>query len=794
MIHRAVVGPPESFVDDPWRIVERGFTEAGLGHMETIFSLSNGHLGLRGNVDETDPVHERGAYVNGFHETWPIRHPEEAFGFARTGQTIVALPDAKVIDLVVDEETLHLPSATLLSHERVLDMRAGTLERVLVWETRSGVQARVRSLRLVSFELRHLAVVRYEVTLLNRAAPVMIASRIAAAPAGTGAAGEAEDPRAARALDGRVLVPRGGEADGGRVMLAFTTERSGMRLVCGMDHEVAADEGFTIESGHDDVSGKVLMAFESGRGSSIRLTKLMTYYTSAWASLEQLRDRAGITLSRARRRGLGSVLDAQRAYLDEFWERGDVEVGGGPHVQQSVRWNLFQLIQAAGRADGKGVPAKGLTGGAYEGHYFWDIEAYVIPFLVYTNPRLAKNLLWFRHRMLGQAERRAREVNQRGALFPWRTINGEEASPYFEASTAQYHINADVMYALHKYVQVTGDRAFLHDCGVEMLVATARLWADLGFFSEGDGRFHIHGVTGPDEYTTVVNDNTFTNLMAQHNLRFAVESVEALRIDDPARHARLCRDTGLAPHELDTWRSAAETMFVPYDETRGINPQDANFLAKEVWDFAGTPPGRYPLLLHFHPLVIYRYQVLKQADVVMAMFLLADEFPPDLRRRNFLYYDPLTTGDSSLSACIESIVASQIGEADKALEYFRYSLFMDIGDPLGNAGHGVHVASAGGVWMALVYGFGGMRQRNGSLAFDPRLPAEWVDLRFRLTVHGQRLEVHITHSEVSYLLVVGDGLTVSHRGERLILSPGIPVSVPAEAGAAEAIPTEGATR
>jgi alpha,alpha-trehalose phosphorylase len=300
MIHRDVVAlPPHIFPPEEWRVVELRFSQGLLHRVEAIFALSNGHLGMRGNVDESSPAHERGAYVNGFHETWPIHHPEQAFGFARTGQTIVALPDAKVIDLYVDEEPLYLPSAILTRYKRALDMRAGVLDRDLTWQTRSGKTVSVSSKRMVSFHHRHMAAISYEVTLIDHPAPVMIASRILTPTPG---AGPGEDPRAARTLGDRVLVPVEGSADEERVLLSFRTANSQMAVVCGMEHVVETDCAFTSESGYEENAGKVLYAFEPEPGDTIRITKYIVYYGSEWASLGELRDRATISLSRGVRR------------------------------------------------------------------------------------------------------------------------------------------------------------------------------------------------------------------------------------------------------------------------------------------------------------------------------------------------------------------------------------------------------------------------------------------------------------------------------------------------------------
>src|SRR5699024_7256419 len=380
----------------------------------------------------------------------------------------------------------------------------------------------------------------------------------------------------------------------------------------------------------------------------------------------------------------------------------------------------------------------------YEGHYFWDTEIYALPFLTYTSPGTARNALRFRYQMLEAARRRASELAQHGALFPWRTINGEEASAYYAAGTAQYHIDADVAYALCKYVEASGDDEFMLNEGVDIMVETARMWADLGFWRHnGMPRFEIHGVTGPDEYTTVVNNNLFTNVMARFNLHKAAQVVRQLEASSPEGHERMVRRLGLVEEEVEEWERAAVGMMIPFDEGLGIHPQDEYFLDREVWDLEQTPVTRRPLLLHYHPLVIYRFQVIKQADVCMALFLQGDQFTLEEKRADFEYYDPITTGDSTLSAVVQSIIASEVGYHEMALDYFHHALYVDLADLHRNATDGVHVASTAGVWAALVYGFGGLRDHHGTINFDPRLPQGWTSLDFRLQLRGQQLAVHL---------------------------------------------------
>lgn len=783
MLQRKPLNPPQHvYPVDPWRIVEKQFYPRFLSGTESIFSTANGHLGMRGCFEDGHPVFENGTFINGFYESWEITYPEIAYGFSKTGQTMVNVTDAKIIKLYVDDEPFSLPEANLISFERVLDMRAGTLDRKIVWEMPSGKRVAINSRRLVSFEHRHLAAIFYEVTVLNDRAEVLISSEIRNDPPPQY---NAADPRRARGFQVRVLLPQVHYHKKHRVVLGHITRTSKMTLACGIDHVLETDCAISSKSKVQENAGKVVFSCDAQQGVPLRLTKLLAYHTSSHMPAEELGESVERSLDQAVSLGFPELLAGQQKYLDDFWDRSDVQIEGHPtkhhrsqEMQQAVRFNLFQVLQASARAGNTGIPAKGLTGQAYDGHYFWDSEIYVLPFLTYTSPRLAKNQLEFRYSLLDKARQRARELHEKGAKFPWRTINGEEASAFYAAGTAQYHIDADIMYALQKYVEATGDEEFLQEKGVEMLVESARLWYGHGFFSPRvDNKFCIHGITGPDEYTTVVDNNTFTNLMAQNNLNYAAAQVEALRHRNPDRFQALAERIGLHPHEVHDWQRAATEMYIPFSKRLAINPQDDSFLDKQVWDFKNTPADQYPLLLHFHPLEIYRRQVIKQADVVLAMFLLGQKFTPEEKRRNFDYYDPLTTGDSSLSVGIQSILAAEIGYADKALDYAHYAVLMDLGDVEGNVRDGCHIASMGACWMVLVNGFAGMRDYDGVLSFNPRLPEALKKMRFPLTFRGQVLEVEMTPDAATYLLREGSELSITHQDHEIKLAVGEPVKV-----------------
>ena len=788
---------PEDVLDrgrfpvDPWALVESRYSDADLGTTETLFALGNGYLGMRGNVEEGRDSYAHGTFINGFHETWPIQHAEEAYGFARIGQTIVNVPDAKVIRLYVDDEPLLLPVADLSEYERRLDFRTGEYSRDILWRTPAGKRVRIRSTRMVSLTERHLATMTFEVTLLDASAPIAISSQIlnrqdgedeyhvAAKAMGEGV----DDPRKAERMTRRVLEPivnRGNE-ETGRVELGFRAVDSGMTLAVAADHLFSTENSYEWSVRTDDDLAKVVYRIDAEPGVPITLTKLVAYHTSRGVPPRELLDRCGRTLGRALKTGLDRLRSDQAEWLEEFWACSDATLESDDarqqaQLQQALRWNLFQVAQASARAEGAGIPAKGVTGSGYGGHYFWDTEIYVLPFLTYTRPDAARAALRFRHQLLDAARRRAGELSQSGALFPWRTINGEEASAYYAAGTAQYHINADIAYALAQYVAATGDRDFLMRAGVDILIETARMWADLGFWQ--DSEFHIHGVTGPDEYTTVVNDNLFTNVMARFNLAQAAEAVRELaQIDGPEYDALVAR-LDLDDEEIAEWERAADTMAIPFDDFLGIHPQDLHFLEREVWDLANTPLTKRPLLLHYHPLVIYRFQVLKQADVVLALFLQGELFTAEQKRADFEYYDPITTGDSTLSAVVQSIMAAEVGYSDLARRYFVNALFVDLADRHHNTPDGVHVASAGGVWSALVYGFGGFRDHGGRFSFDPRLPEDWTAIGFRLTIEGTQVRVTVRQTEMEFSVESGTKVDFVVRGVPVQVTAENPVTVP----------------
>jgi alpha,alpha-trehalose phosphorylase len=748
--------PHPAFAVEPWKLRETELNLDVLAQTESVFALSNGHLGLRGNLDEGEPADIPGTYLNAFYERRPLRYAETAYGNPEAGQTVVNITNGKIFRLLVGDEPFDVRYGQLLSHERLLDLRGGVLHRQAHWVSPVGRQVRLSTTRLVSFAQRAVAAVLYEVEPVDDATRLVVQSELVAnEPPPT----VNSDPRAAAALQSPLRSEDFFCRDN-RVVLCHITRASGLRMAAGMDHIVDGPPGteVTVESAED--LGRATVTADVGPGQRLRIIKFLAYGWSGQRSQAAVRAQVEGALAEAKHTGWDGLVDAQRGYLDDFWERGEIELEGDAELQQAVHFAMFHLLQAGARGEQRAIPGKGLTGPGYDGHTFWDTERFVLPMLTYTWPAATGDVLRWRHATLGLARQRARQLGLRGAAFPWRTITGEECSGYWPAGTAQFHINAGIADAVIRYQVASEDEAFERDIGMELLVETARLWRSLGHHA-ADGRFRIDGVTGPDEYSAIADNNVYTNLMAQRNLWAAADVAER----HPGRAAELHVDA----EEAASWRDAAREILVPYDESLGIHPQAEGFTDHERWDFSSTGSEDYPLLLHFPYLQLYRKQVVKQADLVLAIQSRGDAFTDDQKLRDFDYYEALTVRDSSLSACTQAVVAAEVGHIELAYDYFGEAALMDLDDLEHNTRDGLHIASLAGACMAPIGAFGGVRDYHGGLNFSPRLPQALSRMSFRMTFRGRLLRVDISHREASYTLMDGPPLDISHYGETVSL-------------------------
>ncbi len=750
-----------------WELVEEKFLPENNYRNETMFSLGNGYIGFRGNFEEgyKGPAGTglEGTYINGFYETETVKYPEIAYGFPEKSQTMLNVTNSKSIKLFIEDEEFSMLEGTVKEYSRVLSLKEGVLTRTLVWCSPKGRIAKIKIERLVSLKNKHVAAIEYEIIPVNFDGKVVLISALDGDVTNLTAD---NDPRVGSGLTGRVLNVKDKWAQGDSGGIVQGTVHSKLTLACAMENRLQTQCKFTSESIEKEFSVATEYTIEAKRREGIKLTKYIAYTTS-WDFAET--ELPGVTANiaaNAAKSSFGSMKKEQADSLREFWFTSDVEIKGDIALQQGIRVNIFHLLQSVGRDGKTNIGAKGLTGEGYEGHYFWDTETYILPFFIYNNPEISRKLLEYRYLTLDKARERARQMaHKRGALFPWRTINGEECSTYFPAGTAQYHIDADVAFAVKRYMEATEDDEFLVNFGAEILIETARLWADLGEFIPHKGnKFCINCVTGPDEYTAIVNNNCYTNLMAEENLLYACKVVKWMKESKTEEYHMLAEKIGLEDSELEFWQEAADKMYIPYDEEMQIYLQDDAFLDRAPWDFKNTPEDNYPLLLHYHPLVIYRHQVCKQADLILGMFFLSNRFSLEEKKRSYDYYEGITTHDSSLSTAIFSVMASEIGYHEKAYSYFMGTARMDLDDSHGNTKDGIHAANMAGTWMCIVNGFAGMRVFEDVLHFTPYLPENWEEYSFKIGYKGRLVKITVNKGGTEYELLRGDALTITHNG------------------------------
>ncbi len=746
-----------------WKISEEGFRPGELRESESVFALANGFIGMRGNLEEQTAEGAetiQGSFLNGVFDAEPIVYGESAYGYAKNHETICNVMDAKSLILIADGERLDLGKSNVREQRRVLDMRGGTLDRQLVWETEKGCVLVITMRRLVSLTRMNLAATRLLVRCLDGSCSLELESPLCPAVI---AEGDPNDPRNAAGKDRRLLCTRR-EVQDSVIAMQQKTKNTGFTVNCAVDHR--GEIPFAAEVGEDSIlwRGRVQMK----TGDYIALDKSICYTASGEGEPDSWEE----AIEGSRQAPSFDVLaDEQRAYLDAFWKRAGISIEGDDALLQGLRFNLFHLLQSVGRDGRRNIAAKGLTGEGYEGHTFWDTEAYILPVFLYTEPELAKKLLENRFSILPKARERARVMGHPiGALFPWRTIDGEECSAYFPAGTAQVHIDGDIAHAVKEYWQATRNLDFLAETGAEILIETARLYRDLGFFSEEKGgSFVINCVTGPDEYNVMVNNNVYTNSVAEENLRSAAAAVELLKKERPQAFAKLIDRIGLEENEAASWLKAADNMYYPPAQD-GIIPQDDGFLDRKPWPLDSIPAENHPLLMHYHGLTIYRHMVCKQADLILAMILFGDRYTEEEKKKNFAFYDSVTTHDSSLSMAVFSILAAQIGEMQKACDYFLSSARLDLDNIHHNTKDGLHMANMAGTWIGMTRGFGGMRIQNDTLSFAPVCPPQWKAYSFCVEFRGRSIRVRADGNGASYQLLRGEPITILSYGEEVRLS------------------------
>ncbi|WP_354638684.1 glycoside hydrolase family 65 protein [Kitasatospora camelliae] len=744
-----MIGHP-AYPVDPWCLVETRVDPAVLASAESLFALSNGHVGWRGNLDEGEPHGLPGSYLNGVFEAYPLAPAAPGCGVPEADQRMVGVTDGKIVRLLVDDQPFDLRYGRLHGHRRSLDPRTGVLQREVEWTAPSGRTVRVRSWRLVSLTQRAIGAVAYEVEPVDGEARITVQSELLAnQPAPEPRNDPQNDPPAEP-----VLVAEEHAAEGTRLRLVHRTARSGLRVAVAAEHRVSGPDGTATAVEAEPDLARLTVTAPVGAGQVLRLEKLVAHGWSAARSRPAVRAQVDAALAAAAASGWPGLLEEQRAYLEEFWARADVEVDGDAEIQQAVRVGLFHVLQAGARGEERAVPARGLTGPGDRGHCSYASELYVLHVLTYTAPAAVAQALRWRHHTLPAALRRAAGLGLAGAALPSRTIDGAECAGSWPGGPAALHVNADVAEAVVRYTAATDDLLFDREIGLELLVHTARLWLSLGHHDPA-GVFHLDGVTGPDEYAAVADDNLFTNLMAQQNLRAAADAAE--------RNADRAVALGVDDEETAAWRDAALHLALPYDDLLGVHQQADRFTGHQVWDFEATPADRYPLAEHYPPLQLHRRQVVQQADLVLALYLRGEAFAAAQKARDFAYYEALTVRDSPLSACGQAVLAAETGHTALAYDYLAECLLVDPASP--DLAEGLPTAVPAGGWIAVVAGLGGMRHHGDTLSFAPRLPDRLGRLAFTLCFQRRVLRVEVVAGSAEYTLLEGPDLDLWHHGE-----------------------------
>lgn len=747
-------GRPYSYEIDEEAFTEKEIDCEDTGHMESVFALGNGYLGLRGTYDERDELIKEtsGMYINGIFETEPIVHPWPCKGFAKNEEYTVNLCDWRIIEVYIDGEKACFSNG-LNNHIRRLDFTRGETVRCFEFTSKSGKSVKVESVRIVSLNRPHSAQIRYTVTSANFDGEIEIHSSVIKNTLING-------KKATYTVKENV--------DKSSLMLETSTIKTNMHVAASIEHNVNA-ESFSDEYINNENSYTYIVRADIKCKESVIIVKYAAFYSCE----DKTADICDLAMSETHENmslGFDRLRSEQSEAWKKHWEYGDIKIDGNKADQQAVRFSMFHLRSQLPTVNNASIGATGLTGPNYSGKVFWDTEMYLMPYYLFTDPEKCKGLIMYRVKLLDKARKRAKEIGNDGALYSWCSIDGEETSVVFEASTAEYHINADIAYAVWRYEKATGDSDFVYENCAEMIFETAKFYAHRGTFVEAhDGRFCINSVCGPDEYACGVNNNCYTNFMVQFHLRYALKIFADMKKKEHEKLNEIINKISLDDNELKLWREAANKMYYKINEKYGIYEQDDRFVYNDAVDME-TIPKNYDIRHLYHPLDLWRIQVLKQADVVLLQFILGDRFTLDEKKRNYDYYEPKTNHGSSLSAAIHSIMANEIGYADDAYEYFRSGAYMDIGDFKKNTDGGIHIACHGGVWMSVINGFLGMRLYDGGLHFKPDIPKQWGRVQTKLIYRGARIEISADENSCTFTLINEKSVKFTVHGEEAELT------------------------
>ena len=719
-------------------IIEENELPKNEGHHETLFSLGNGFIGFRGSFYEKTSK-TQGCFNNSFYEEHEIKYGEKLYGFPDITESMINIPDPRNITFSIDGEIVEFEKEYLSEYNKKLNIKKGILETSYIY-SKNNKKVEVKATALVSFNNKNLSFIKYDITPINFDGEIEIISFLNNESFALDAK---DDPRVAT-ITTKTFEVVNKILDKNVYGYTFKTFKTKKELTVLEEVNILSGDFITSEVCEKEKFTQKIQ-FNGRKNDTISVLKINEIY------LDELKEDYS-----EEERTFDYQLKKQEEFLNDFWEKSFIEIKNDDELTEGIRFNLFHLLQSVNSEGTFGIAAKGLTGEGYEGHNFWDTEIFIFPFFLFTKPEIAKNLLKYRYSTIEEGKKRAKELGyDKGVKFPWRTISGIECSGYYPAGTAQYHINADIAYAVDMYYKVTDDKEFMEEYGLEILNETARFFLEVGYFNEDD-EFRIDGVTGPDEYTAIVNNNYYTNKMVKRNFLSAYNYNKEFNTD-------------ISKDEIKQFKKAYKNMYLPFNNKLKVIPQDDNFLEKERWDFENTKKENYPLLLHYHPMKIYKHQVCKQADVCLADFLVGEDVSEKIKRNNYDYYIDITTHDSSLSYNTYSVIACEINYLEEAYELYTKNVRLDIDNSHDNSNHGIHTAAMGGSWIGLVYGFGGMRINEKGLFFNPKTTDKLGDYSFVIKYKESKLKVSVNKESIVYEMIDGKEIVFYDRAKKIKL-------------------------
>lgn len=754
---------------DPWAIIEEGFDPERNRTSESIFSLGNEYMGVRGYAEEGysgDSL--QGSYFNGLNEQLDIGNHYK--GIIRSLRYMVNAVDWLYTRITVNGEQLDLAKSKISDYVRKLDLRSGTYRRELIWHLDDGKSLKVVFTRLVSMTMSHLGLQRVEFEPLNFSGSVDICA----------------------GLDFSIIHEERGECmwsslrsgeQGSTTAIMARTVNTANKLFSSFSLQSSQPLQLTRVE-HDKFIGQSF-TMDLAQGKATHFTKLVINCSDSESAhtAEELWSKGIALAESASQLSDTQIFADQTAYWNGIWETSDIRIEGDPENQQGIRFCIFQLYQTYhGDHPGFNIGAKGLTGEVYRGLAFWDTESYCLPFYMFNNPKAARSLLDFRYKTLPQAMQRAKDVDCDGACYPIATIDGTESCDLWQHSNLQLHVGTAISYGIWHYVKNTGDKEFLHSKGAEMLIQISRFYATRGQWGQQSGKYGYFGVMGPDEFQLMVNNNCYINLMAQKSFEYTLDTLSEMKEQAPEAFAMVAEKTGLRDEELTNWKNKADNMKIPVDEVTGVFEEHDGFFDMPHIDIHSIPVTEFPLYSNWSYDRLYRYDMIKQPDVLMFMFLYNGQFSKEAKLANYEYYESRCIHESSLSPSIHSILASEIGKPEEAYSFFEFATRLDLDNYNRNTREGLHTTSIAAAWMNIVYGFGGMRSDGDRLSFQPSLPERWNEYSFQVMYEGILLRILVNKTSVTLtainggstdITVYGQSITVDVSGTTLPLGEGM---------------------